>query len=449
MNSPRLSRRSFLQSALAAGVAPLLLPSRVWSAETKPNSQLGLGFIGMGKQNGGLLGGFQGRPDVKVLAVCDVDTTRREAAKKTVVDRYAKGGATAECASYSDFRELLARKDIDAVVIATPDHWHTFIAIEAAKAGKDIYCEKPLTNTVYEAQALVAATRKADRVFQVGSQQRSSREFRVACELVRNGKIGKLTRVTTGFGGPGKSCDLPEEAAESGLDWDMWLGPAPMRPYNSVLSPRGVHNHFPAWRNYWEYGGGMVTDWGAHHLDIAQWGLGADENGPVEIIPPADALKAQQGTKLRYASGVEVEHISENGATFFGSDGEIYVNRGKFRLTLGGKQLANFTGAKDAKEEPLAAQLERVEKEFLADAKVKLHPSGDHKTNWIECIRSRQRPICDVAIGASSVIACHLMNFAYRYGKGFQWDPAKGTFAGGTGDAKWLTREYREKWKVA
>jgi predicted dehydrogenase len=233
------------------------------------------------------------------------------------------------------------------------------------------------------------------------------------------------------------------------LDWDLWLGPAPLRPYHSELSPRGVHNHFPNWRKYWEYGGGMVTDWGAHHLDIAQWGLGADESGPVEILPPAQPEKAQQGAKLRYASGVEVEHISENGVTFTGRDGEVYVNRGRFRLTLGGKEIASFLGKKEVKEEALATQLERVEKEHLADAKVRLHPSGDHKANWLDYLRSRQKPICDVAIGASSVTACHLMNFAYRYGQKFQWDPAQGTFAGGTGDPRWLTREYRGAWRVA
>ncbi len=447
MHLPRSSRRSFLKVTLAAGVAPLFLPGRIWSAETKPNDRLGLGFIGIGKQMGGHLTGFIGKDGTQAVAVCDVDTTRRNNGKRIVEEAYAKKTGTdyKGCDTYNDFRELLARKDIDAVVIATPDHWHAPIAIAAAQAGKDIYCEKPLTNTVHEARALVAAARKYDRVFQTGSQQRSSREFRIACELVRQGRLGKVDRVTAGFGGPGKACDLPEEAAEPGLDWDLWLGPAPMRPYNSILSPRGIHTNFPMWRAYWEYGGGMVTDWGAHHLDITQWGLGADDGGPVEILPPADWQTAQAGGRLRYANGVEVTHIEENGVTFFGTDGEVYVNRGKFKLTLGGV----VKGEAMTKEQNLNAVLDAVEMEFIDPAKPRLYASTDHKADWLDAIKKRSRPICDVEIGARSVTACHLLNFAYRYGKSFKWNPAENAFADGTGDAKWLTRDYRDAWKVA
>lgn len=449
---PLIPRRSFLHTVLAAGAAPFLLPSRVWSAETAPGSRLGLGFIGMGKQAQGHLGGFLKTKEVQVLAVCDVDTTRREAAKRTATEHYAKatdGGTYKGCEAYNDFRELLARPDIDAVVISTPDHWHAPLAIAAAKAGKDIYCEKPLCQTIHEARAMVRATREGKRIFQVGSQQRSSREFRIACEMVRNGRLGKVERIDTGFGGPGKPCDLPEEAAEPGLDWDLWLGPAPARPYNSVLSPRGIHTHFPNWRAFWEYGGGMVTDWGAHHLDIAQWAMGMDESGPVEIIPPADAQNAQAGAKLRYANGMEVTHVTENGVTFHGSDGTLFVNRGKFRLTMGGKEVASFMGAvKDAPAPvPLAQQLDLVEKEYLADAKVKLYSSVDHKGDWLAAVRSRKMPICDVETGARTVSACHLMNFGYRYGQRFSWDPAAENFTQG-GDARWLTREYREQFRV-
>jgi predicted dehydrogenase len=366
-----------------------------------------------------------------------------------VQEHYAKkaGSDFKGCAAFNDFRELLARKDIDAVVIATPDHWHAIIAIAAAAAGKDIYCEKPLTNTIHEARSLVDAVRRHGRVFQTGSQQRSSREFRVACELVRNGVIGKVSRVETGFGGPGVPCDLPGEAPEPGLDWDMWLGPAPMREYNEILSPRGIHKHFPMWRKYREYGGGMVTDWGAHHLDIAQWGLGMDESGPVEIVAPADWEKAQAGAKLIYAGGVEVAHIAENGVTFYGSDGEVFVNRGKFRLTLKGADKAKSMSKDD--QPPLGAQLDAVEKEFLAEAKVKLYASTDHKSDFLASIASRKPPIADVEVGARTVTACHLTNLAYYHGKNLKWNPATNTFAGGAGDAKWLTREYRGAWKVA
>ncbi|MEO8351782.1 MAG: Gfo/Idh/MocA family oxidoreductase [Chthoniobacteraceae bacterium] len=447
MSALRTSRRSFLKSTLAAGVAPLFLPSHIWSAETKPNDRLTLGFIGCGKQAGGLMNGFLGKGETQTVAVCEVDTNRRAHAKKQAEDFYAKksGADYKGCAEFNDFRELLARDDIDAVVIATPDHWHALIGIAAAQAGKDIYGEKPLTQTIHEARSLVEAVRKNQRVFQTGSMQRSSAEFRVACELVRNGVIGKITRVETGFGGPGLWCDLPGEKMEDGLDWAFWLGPAPMRDYSAVLSPRGVHTHFPDWRKYREYGGGMVTDWGAHHLDIAQWGLGMDDSGPVKIIPPDDWKQAQSGAKLVYADGVEVLHIPENGVTFFGTDGEVYVNRGKFKLTLRGDVKYDGT-AKGAKTRKL---VDGAEKELLTDAKVKLYQSNDHKADFLNSIKTRKPPVTDVEIGARTVTCCHLMNLAYYHGQPIQWDPAKNEFAGGTGDPAWLTREYRGEWKVA
>jgi len=448
MNSRnQFSRRSFLKSTLAAGVAPMFLPSHIWSAETKPNDRIGIGFIGMGKMNDGHLGNFLGTASTQVIAVCDVDTTRREYAKKRVEEKYSKatGGTYKGCEAYNDFRELLARKDIDAVCIATPDHWHALAGIAAAKAGKDIYGEKPLTHNVHEAWALVKAVRDTNRVFQTGSQQRSSREFRVACELVRNGIIGKLTAVMVGIGGPGKACDLPEEAMEPGLNWDMWLGPAPMRPYNSTLSPRGVHKHFPHWRNYWEYGGGMVTDWGAHHFDIAQWGLGVDDSGPVEITPPEDP-KASHGAKIRYADGTVVEHINSDGVTFHGSDGMVYVSRGRFAFTHMGVDKGSVLG-KEPKT-PLPPVLDAVEKEYLADPKVKLYRSSNHKEDFLNAMKTRQKPICDVAVGATTVTTCHLVNQAYYNHATIKWDPVKHEFTGGTGKPAWLTREYRGEWKV-
>jgi predicted dehydrogenase len=393
------------------------------------------------------LGSFIRNPNFRVVGVCDVDTNRRQAAVNDVVASNAKSGVTAAPKAVADFRELLSDPSVDAVLIATPDHWHAFIAIAAAKAGKDIYCEKPLTQSIEEARALVNAVRAADRVFQTGSQQRSSREFRVACELVRNGVIGTVSSVEAGFGGPGKWCDLGEEPAEPGLDWDLWLGPCPSRPYHSILSPRGVHNHFPAWRNFREYGGGMVTDWGAHHLDITQWGLGMDHAGPVEVIPASEAKTATSGGRLLYTGGVEVRHTAENGVKFIGSRGVVYVNRGAFSFERDGKTIAAFS--RKESERPLTAQLDAVEKEYLADAKIRLVVSSDHRTDWLNAIRSRTRPICDVEVGARSVTACHLLGFSYYYGEKFSWDPENNRFAAGTGKAEWLTRSYRGDWKLA
>src|SRR5262245_4094446 len=345
----KLSRRNFIKASGAVSIAaPFILPSHIWSAETKPNDRLALGFIGLGTQGRGLMSGFLDKKETQTLAVCDVDTKRREHAKKMVEEKYAKRTDTdyKGCAAYKDFRELLTRKDIDAVVVATPDHWHALITIAAARAGKDIYCEKPLCESIHESQAMVRAIRRNNRAFQTGSMQRSSKEFRIACELVRNGAIGFIRTIEVAVGGPGVPCDLPGETPEPGLDWNMWLGPAPMRAYHSELSPRGVHKHFPNWRKYREYGGGMITDWGAHHFDIAQWGMGMDESGPVEVLPPEKA-GATHGARYLYSNGVEVIHKSGNGVWFYGSEGKVYVNRGKFELWLGEEQKAKAASEAD------------------------------------------------------------------------------------------------------
>jgi predicted dehydrogenase len=234
---------------------------------------------------------------------------------------------------------------------------------------------------------------------------------------------------------------------EPGLDWDMWCGPGPLAPYSSVLSPRGVHNHFPAWRNTREYGGGMVTDWGAHHIDIAQWGLGEDEKGPVEIIAPEKHDEAKEGAKLIYASGIPLTHVNNGfGVSFYGETGEVHVNRGKFKLVMGGKVVHEFLG-KDTKGTSLDREVIMAERTFLADAKVKLYNSPNHHQDWLDCIKSRNKPICDVAIGASTVISCHLMNQAYYHGGTMKWNPEKHVFVGDT-DPKCLTRDYRGDWKV-
>lgn len=433
-SSGSLTRRQFLKTtATLAAAAPLLLPGRVWAAEAaaKPNERLTVGFIGVGTQGRGLMGGFLGRDSVQVLAVCDVDTTRREHARKRVQDHYAarnRSDAKA-CDAYNDFREVLARKDIDAVCIATPDHWHAIPTIMACAAGKDIFCEKPLSLTVVEARAMANAVRKHDRVFQTGSMQRSSAEFLKACELVRNGAIGKVTEVYASIGGPSQPCDLPEEPLEPGLDWNFWLGPAPMRPYNSVLSPRGVHTHFPNWRNYREYSGGMMTDWGAHHFDIAQWGLGMDDSGPVQITPP-DGSRDSKLT-YTYANGVKLYRGGlpgySFGVVFVGERGKICVDRGRFK-----------------------AEPEELADDYRPNSlPVKLYRSGDHLGDFLACVRSRKRPICDVEIGARSVTVCHLGNIAYWLNRPLRWDPQTERILDDAEASQWLDRARREPWDKA
>ncbi|HZF01978.1 MAG TPA: Gfo/Idh/MocA family oxidoreductase [Methylomirabilota bacterium] len=434
------TRRSFIKSAAVAGAAPFIMRSNLWAADTAPDKQIGLGFIGQGMQGSILMGGFLPRKDVRVLAVCDVDTTRRELAKKRVETEYAAdmtSGAYKGCADYSNFEELLARKDIDGVVIATPNHWHALLVIAAAKAGKDIYCEKPMNYMVREGRAMVKAVRAHHRILQVGSMQRSMTEFRTACELVRNGIIGTVNKVDVAVGGPGRPCDLPEEPAEPGLDWDRWLGPAPMRPYNSILSPRGFPKKWAAWRSYIEYGGGDVYDWGAHHFDIVQWAFGFDETGPIEIIPAAQP-NAHEGVRLRYANGLEVTHMAGNGITFYGDKGKINVNRGKFQLWIGDQLKADNVD-----------ECSSVAKELLPANAIRLYHSTNHLTDWLNCIRTRTQPICDVETGNRTATICALVDLAYYHNQDMKWDPKTEQFTDGTGDPKWLTRDYRKPWVVA
>jgi predicted dehydrogenase len=409
MNDERgISRRGFTRAAGAAGLAvPAIVSARALGREDKAavSDRISLGFIGMGTMNRYHLGSFLKRPDVQVLSVCDCDTNRREAAKRTVDEHYQKESSKAAkpeaCRAYNDFRDLLKRPDIDAVVIATPDHWHAIQIIEAARAGKDIYCEKPLTLTIHEARVVIEAVRKYARVLQTGSQQRTEFDgkFRVACEYVRSGRLGRILTVHAGLGGPSRPCDLPEEPMEPGLDWELWLGPAPKRPYHSVLSPRGVHKHFPNWRSYKEYSGGGMTDFGAHHFDIAQWGLGRDESGPSFVEPPVDG-QSETGVRYWYADGVELVHGGPSGVTFIGTSGMIHVDRDKL-----------MSMPADILKKPL----ERTD--------VRLPRATSHHDDWIDCIRTRKDPIANVEVGARSVTVCHLGNLAYWTRRPFYWDP--------------------------
>jgi predicted dehydrogenase len=408
----------------------MLLPSPTRAAEkSSPNDRVTLGFIGVGTMGRGHVHRFLTYPGVQVVAVCDVVAERREASQKEVEAHYAnqksKSGTYKGCQAYTDFRELLARKDIDAVVIATPDHWHAIPCVLAAQAGKDIYCEKPLTHAIAEGRKIIDAVRKHKIVFQTGSQQRSEYggRFRTACELVRNGRIGKVKTVRIGVGGPAVPCDLPEQPLPAGTDWDLWLGPAPWRGYNEVLCPRGVHKHFPAWRDYREYGGGGLADMGAHHFDIAQWALGTDAAGPVKIDPPEG--KATKGLKFTYANGVEMFHGGPADCVFEGTDGTIAVSRGK-----------------------LESKPEDVIKQPLGSGDFRAYRANDHRKNWLDCVRSREDPLCPVEIGHHSAAICHLGNIGYRLRRALRWDPAKECFLGDDEANELLACVPRAPWKL-
>jgi predicted dehydrogenase len=390
-NTRLIDRRTLLAAGASLAVVPL--------ASARPGRSLGpvrVGVIGIGIRGRNLLSrSLIGKDGVLVTAVCDVDRTRRLDAKRRVDEVHGL-----DCVATDRHEDVLARDDVDAVLIATPDHWHTHQIIDACVAGKDVYCEKPLTLTLRESQLVIAAARKHEVVFQTGSQQRTEfgQRFVRAAEAVRAGRIGKVLSVHVGVGDAPVWCDLPGEALEPGLDWDRWLGPAPEREYNEILSPRGVHGHYPKWRSYREYAGGGLADMGAHHFDIAQWALGMDRSGPVQVIPPSDPT-SKRGAALVYEDGVRLIHGGPSGATFIGEQGMIAVDRGRISSEPAG-----------------ALEWEAADAERL--------PRHDgHVVNWLQCIRDRSTPICDVEVGARSAAICHLMNIAYWHRKELTWDP--------------------------
>lgn len=399
-------------------------------------SQLRVGFIGMGKMSDGLLNNFMTR--TAVLAVCDVDTTRRERALQRVNQHYGNK----DCTAYVDYLELLARDDIDAVVIVTPDHWHATMVIDAARAGKDIYCEKPLTHDIDEAIRVMQEVEQSGVVLQTGSQQRSNKEFRLAAELVRNEIAGKVIKIRSSFWGPGRPCNLDEETLEPGLDWNRWLGPAQMRPYHSTLSPRGFPESFPQWRAFREFGGGGVCDMGAHHLDIIQWALNMDQSGPVAALPPPD-LGNGEGARLVYDNGIEVSRENGFHVDFECENGRIQASRGKFQFDLEGKTIQKFLTREDGGSLNRAVAL--TEREFLPNAKIRLPRSKKgHANDFLECVISRGKPIAHVEAGARSAICCHLMNLSYYHQQPIHWDPQQLTFSDNTCDLAWLTGSRRQ-----
>lgn len=424
-----IPRRQALQALAASFAMPTIVPASALGrgGQDPPSERITVGVIGCGKMaNDYHLSELLRFDDVQVVAVCEVDRTRREHARRRVETAYEGTRPSKDCAEFADYRELIERPEIDAVCIATPEHQHAIPAILAMKAGKDVYCEKPLTLTLAEAKRCLDAARTYDRVFQTGSQQRSNvfGDFRRAAEIVRSGRLGQVQVVTVGVGGPSRPCDLPGEPPEPGLEWDLWLGPAPERPYSSVLSPRGVHDHFPAWRRYCEYAGGGHADMGAHHYDIAQWCLGMDESGPVAITPPADP-DARTGVQYHYANGVVLIHGGPSGCTFIGSGGILRVDRGLLRSI-----------PEAIAEEPLGAE------------EVHLPESPGHHRNWLDCIRSRQRPVADVEVGARSVAITILGNLAYWHRRALRWDPAAWQFPDDDEANTWLDRERRDGWEL-
>lgn len=445
----RLGRRDFLRSTAAVAAAafgvPCVVPSSVFGANA-PSNRITLGIIGCGNQSTVDVPEFLKLDDVQIVAVADVNKASygyryekqflgREPVRDKIQAHYAEKAPSGQykgCDAYSDFRQVIDRKDIDTVAIIVPDHWHAIMTILAAKAGKDIYCQKPLALTIQQGQEMVKAVRKYGRILQTGSQYRSHPEIRHACELVRNGRIGKLQRIITQVApnnmvdpGPGwQPMPVPE-----GFDYETWLGPAPSAPYHK---DRCLYR----FRFNLDYSGGQVTNFGAHSNDVAQWAMGTDRSGPVEVEdlgaewPPKGSLfttATKVHFRAKYANGVELECRTQTpgfGARFEGTEGWIDVS---YKLTYSDKAL------KDVKFGP---------------NEVHLYESENHYRNFFDCVKSRKEPAAPVEIGHRSASLCHLGNIAMLLKRKVQWDPEREQFVNDPEATKMLTRPMRAPWTL-
>ncbi len=441
-----MRRREFLQST--ATLAPLFIPASALGRQgnVAPSNRIAIGMIGTGNMGTGDLQSFLPDKRVQIVAVCDVNretpgywsgaVAGREPARAMVEWHYARdkrSGVYKGCGVHEDFREVIGRKDIDAVSIALPDHWHSIPVIEAARAGKDIYGQKPLSLTIGEGRAMSDAVKASNRVFQTGSQQRSDPRFRKACEIVRNGAIGKLTTVTCGLPGGtpdfGKTGDRQDpEPVPDGFNYDMWLGPAPEAPY----APARCMVNF---RWIFDYSGGQITDWGGHHPDIAQWGMGTVLTGPI-AIRNGQAQWAKEKLwntatdfyfEAIYENGVKliVSSRARGGVTFEGADGWVWVNRGAIEASP--ISLLDYEpGPND----------------------VRLYRSDDHHRNFIDCVYSRQEPIAPIEQAHRSISIAHLGNISLRVGRDLRWDPKQERILGDDAANQMLSRPMRKPWSI-
>lgn len=443
-------RRDFLKAS-AIGAAGIMMPAGIVSASAaskkapakkSANGTINMGFIGLGQQAMYLLQGFMKMDDVRVVAGCDVYDIKRDRFAKRVTNYYQeKGEKKVKVDMYEDYQELLARPDIDAVVIAVPDHQHAIIAIAACKAGKDVYLEKPMTLTIYEGQQLVKAVRKYNRILQVGSQQRSSDEFITAATHAREGDLGQIHKIKVYVGrnnaNPNSAapvpCPLPKMEVPAGLNWDKWLGPLPTSVYyHSDLDPIINDEHdeqlWGAWRWYKPMGGGLMTDWGAHMFDIAQWAIGKDGSGPVEIIPAGYSF--YEHLTYKYDNGIIVSEEPFDGSTpgvqIYGEDGWIKVSRGKYE-------------ASDKNLEMKAA---------AGDDSVPYETKVGHHRAFIEAVKSRIDPNVPVEVGHSSCTVCNLGNIAMDLGRPVVWNPIVQKFMHDPEATKLMHYDYRPGYKL-
>ena len=398
-----LSRRSFIKAGLATAAGTIFSPYIARSNPIGANNRVRMALIGCGLIMGGHHGWAQSHPMIDLVAVCDVKTSMREAALAKLKQK------NPDAVGYVDYGDIMARSDIDAVIIATPDHWHAAISIDAMRAGKDVFVEKPMALTLDEAAVMVAAEKRYGRILQVGSQQRSDSAMRQAVDIVRNGWIGEITEIHIDLKGEFAPVTLlPEEPVPADIDYDRWLGPAPWRPYNNT---RVLGNFGGGWRIFWDYGSRKNGDWGAYHFDIVQWALDMDGNGPVLFVPKG--FEGEPYQYHQYANGLKVTASKgggpANGAMirFVGKNGEVKVSRGEIETTPAG----------------LASQIP-------SSSEFRAYRSNDHRQNWLDSIISRRPPICPATVGASTFDICGLAGIAERLNRPIHWNPEKREITG-------------------
>ena len=503
-----MNRREFIFGTVATSALAGCSTARTGLRPLAPGEKRKIAMIGCGIQmRKALIPQFlnpEYNATMRIAVTCDCDRVRAAAAARQVNDAYGDGS----CRALGDFREVLADPEIDAVCIATPDHWHAYISVEAMKRGKDVYCEKPMTFSIDEAKKVIAAQEKYGRVFQTGSMQRSWRVFRTAASLVRGGAIGdvRFVDVNYGFGGqkydatshPSRFFDDPANAVKEGapnpdVDWNMWLGPAAWRPYSDQLAPRGVHDFFPLfWRYDDDIAAGLNGDWGAHHFDTAQWALGLDRSGPYRVLrsdaphgtDPFQGGRRQRGMRMMFhtrGGDVELRHgpFSTWGTVFYGTNGIVAVNRGKIAVWVGTglvrpddavraaiqdfktpfrreKLVASSVG-KDygtdmlvKKDDRLNGELDKLERLYADEiAKAGLYVSPNQVQNFCSCVETRQRTISPAEVGGRGVTMCHLCNMCYRYDCDIEWNPEKMDFSDGNPRGLPLARaRYRNGFDV-
>ncbi|MFQ6035866.1 MAG: Gfo/Idh/MocA family protein [Sedimentisphaerales bacterium] len=437
MTGKIISRRAFLKSSANASIAvvgfPYLVPCSALgrAGNVAPSNRITMGCIGVGSQGTSNMKGFLSKKEVQVVAVCDVDKKFRQRAKKMVDDKYENH----DCKAYLDFRDVVERKDIDALSLALPDHWHSIPVVMAARAGKDMYGEKPLARTIHEGRVMAETVHRYGRIWQTGSWQRSVWNFHRACELVRNGRIGKVHKVEVGLPTGKSAANMSVQPVPQGLDWDFWLGPAPWRAYMQ-FGQGGPHWD---WRWIMDYSGGQLTDWAGHHIDIAHWGLGLDYSGPVEVegrgIYPRDGVyDAPIAYKFtcKYANGLMMIVANDRqqpkgmGTVWYGEKGWIYVNRGN----------------------KLEAEPKSILDEKIGPDEIKLYQSRDHKQNFLDCVKTREQTITPIEIAHRSISVGLLGEIAMLTERKLRWDPEKECFLNCDEANRMLSRPMRSPWHL-